>query len=735
MNREFSVVKLIPCVFTVLTFPLFFLSLFGTFCKTQFTDVIGSGGIIFILMLSCVILFATIVVIILVINRVRENTLKVLCIFMFLIMAGVMAFFIMNFHALHIADEYFMLDEARFLAHNPGEIIDSDNLYTSYYGRYGNNYFLTVIFMCIYRLLSFLNVADDYQVLVIINACCIYLSNFLAFRCVRESRGLRDATKAFVFLTLNPLNYSLVFWVYSCTVSMPLLIGAVYLGLRSYRASATKSKIVYALLSGLNGGVAYYVRPTSLIPLVALFLLAFFYVIRDFRRFKIVGAQVAVCLVTLLLVMKVIPLTYKPYVSQEQLDKNYPITHWLMMSSHDNGDFNYDDVKFTAQFETKEERQAQTIQRTKENYRALGISGTVRLFVRKVSLSFSDGISLGPSRLEQDSYYSKAYPYFAGDRRDLFLIYCQSFRVVTLFLMVLAGAYVYKNRKIIPDVYLMMTTVMGGYVFYCLWETKSVYSAPFLPCMLACASLGCSMLIERLEMMPQARRASLVRSSKIAIASALAFALVIMYSAMAKTNYDRKDYVRRNTTTGNQLTNLEGMTAEGDSIAQEVDIDRLINRMDFTIASHDNQDEEATTYRLDVCDEAGAVLASKEFSSSDAQDTYVPVKLLYDPAKSGEHCLVKVTLVKLGSSPLVFRYRMRASIDAFPGRAFVNDLEVPFDLEINMFCKYEAPFLRARWCLMLYALIGVHMLVLHVLTMRYLERDESDGSLPQHSLA
>ena len=723
MKREFSIVKLIPYVFAVLSFPLFFLSLYGTFCKTCFEDVIGSGGMIFIIMLSSVVLLSTIIVFIAFINRVNERTLYPLCIAMFIAMACIMAFFFVNFRAMHIADEYIMLDQSRYLALNPGKMIDSDNLYTGYYGRYGNNYFLVVIFMYVYRLANLLHIADDYRVLVIINACCIYMANVLAFECVKLSRGLRDATKALVLLTLNPISYPLIFWVYSCMVSTVQLMGAVYLGLRAYKASTTKGKIVFALLSGLNGGVAYYIRPTSLIPLVALFLLVCFYVIRDFKRFKTVIGQMAICLVTLILVMKVIPLVYMPYVSQEQIDKNYPITHWIMMSAHDNGDYDYDDMLFTAQFETKEERQAQTIKRAKENYKELGVSGTVRLFVRKVSLTFADGVSLGPSRLEQDSYYNKVYPYFAGDRRDLFLIYCQSFRVVTLFLMVLAGAFVYKSRRIIPDIYLMMTTVMGGYVFYCLWETKSVYSAPFVPCMLICAALGCSTLIEQLEGLSQQQRVSIVRTSKIAIAAATAFALVIMYSAMVKTDYDRKDYVRRNTTTGNQLTNLDAMTAVGDSIAQEVDINRKINRIDLTIASYDKQSDDATEYRLDICDEDGDVLASKKFSSSDAEDKYVPVKIPYNPAKHEEHVVVRVTLTKLGPSPLVYRYRMLASIDAFPGRAYVNGVEVPFDLELNIFRKYSAPFLRKRWCLFFYAVIVVHMLMLHVLSWKYFERE------------
>lgn len=734
MKRDISIVKLVPCVFAIMTLPLFFMSLFGFYYRGAFINTLGESGVIFLLMLCSAMLFVSIVVSFLAINRLREGSLKYLCLFLFAVMAGLMAFFITNFHSLHVADQWVMLDEARYLALNPGQIIDSNNLYTEYYGRYGNNYFLTIVFMYVYRIVNALHVADEYLVLVIINALCVYLSDVLLFLCVRTARGMRDATKALLFLTLNPINYSLLLWVYSCTISTPLLVAGVYLGLLAYREESTVRKLVYAFLSGLNGALAYYIRPTSMIPLIACALLAFFFVIRNFRRIKTVAPQMAVCVLTLLLMMKIVPFTYKPYVDEQQFDQNFPLTHWVMMSSYGRGVYDYDALLFTQQFETKEEKQQQTLDKAIENYRALGVSGTVRLFVDKAGISFSDGISYGPSRLEQDSYYTRAYSYFAGDRNDFFTIYSQSFRVVALLFMTIAGFLVYKSRKIIPDIYLMMTTVMGGYLFYCLWEAKSVYSAPFLPCMLACASLGCSMLVDRLEAMPAPSRTTLLKTSRIALAGALAFAFVIMYATMAKTNYERRDYVRRNTITKNQLASIVGMQDAGDTIMQEVAIDRPINRIDLIASTGEGTEEKPTTYRLDICDAAGTVLASKDFTSAQAQaqDMVMPVEVPYDPAVSGENCLVKVTLVEPGSNPLVFKYRKSSSIDVFPGRAFVNDVEAPYDVEMSVFYTHQVPYLRPRWCLVLYALIVVHMIILDIMARRCLGRHQHREPTPRH---
>ena len=72
---------------------------------------------------------------------------------------------------------------------------------------------------------------------------------------------------------LNPINYLYIFFVYSTTLSLPFLLGIVYIAL----LIKDRKTIYFAILFGLVFVLGFLLRPIEVIPLIALLLALFIY--------------------------------------------------------------------------------------------------------------------------------------------------------------------------------------------------------------------------------------------------------------------------------------------------------------------------------------------------------------------------------------------------------------------------------------------------------------------------
>ena len=106
----------------------------------------------------------------------------------------------------------------------------------------------------------------------------------------------------------------------------------------------------------------------------------------------------------------------------------FPISYYFMMGSHGNGDLTTigNDLNLMNAYETTEEKSEVAWEKTFENYKQLGISGTVNLWYRKLVSTFSDGYSNITTRVDAGQTESSMYEWFAGNRKGLFQLYAQS---------------------------------------------------------------------------------------------------------------------------------------------------------------------------------------------------------------------------------------------------------------------------------------------------------------------
>ncbi len=704
-----GLVRTANSIFVLMLLPVLFLAAFGFYVDTPFVANLGDAGYLLLLILATLFVLLLLTFFCHAIDRLTDNGVRLLTALMFVAMAFGMAVMILNFNAIDRLDAFYVIDKARWLADNPGEVVSIKQIYGEYYSRYPNNHLLVAFFANCFKLLDRFGVQNQYRALAIFNSACIYLANVSAYRIAHKCKGSRFAAKALVLLTLNPLSYILTYYVYSTTLSIPLLMGIVDLGLDAFRSKRKVVRYLASLLCGILGALSYFVRPTSMMPLVAFFLLAVIYVLCHRERLAEVLRLAATCAVGLAVAVAVIPLTYNGYFDHDLDGNSFPVSHWIMMGSHGNGRYSSEDARITAALETKEEKNQVAIETIVRNYRQLGPSGTLRHFVNKLGVTFASGYP--EDKLSMDTVHSALYPYIADDRNDLFRIFCHAFRLATLLLMLAGGIEHFLDRDDIDPMQLICSfSVMGGFIFYALWEVKTIYGAPFAPCMLLCASSGMPLLAQA-SRAPLARieQKGMLRQSFALMTAALCLLSLLLYGPFSQYYYERTDYAWRRVVSHLNNVGIDELQEQDAVIVQELPLDRPIN----TIELQSYRPEEEGTpslYRLDLTDDSGNVLKSVEFTSEDEHDWMVTVPMEYAPEQP-MNAKVVLTVLRAGDSPLHFFFRRSAVIKAMPGETTLNGESFPYSLELSAYYRYQAPYLRTRWyallCAGLYGMVTV----------------------------
>ena len=167
----------------------------------------------------------------------------------------------------------------------------------------------------------------------------------------------------------------------------------------------------------------------------------------------------------------------------------FPVSHYIMLGLANDGKFNINNVEFTSQYKTKSEKQAANIKEIKKLVKKRGPLGVAKLYLTKTAETWGEGSNAytGLSRFAHDE--GKVFNWIFGERSDFILIYCQLFRILSLLF---AAIFVLFNlfKKKVDEGFLVSLTILGGIIFYMIWEAKEAYSVPFIPILVMMACFG-----------------------------------------------------------------------------------------------------------------------------------------------------------------------------------------------------------------------------------------------------
>ena len=128
-------------------------------------------------------------------------------------------------------------------------------------------------------------------------------------------------------------------WIYTCSFSIPFTAAVIYFGVRLLKEESWKDRVISAILFAVFGITGYYIRPTVVIPMIAF---AFCYILDHLigkKKIKESIQSFGIVLLIGIVVSHGISGLNQSYFETVSAQK-YPITHWLMMASHGDGEHN-----------------------------------------------------------------------------------------------------------------------------------------------------------------------------------------------------------------------------------------------------------------------------------------------------------------------------------------------------------------------------------------------------------
>lgn len=362
-----------------------------------------------------------------------------------------------------------------FSTHGNFNLIEQDyaNDY-QYLVRYPNNMALLLIVSLVGRLSYLISGHFVEFAPVVVNIFAINISIILTAFTTKRLFGNRKAVFVLAFCALFLPYLTYLPYYYSDSMSMPFLVGSVYLIISALKAADKKSMYIKLCVAGALIFLGYKVKG-SLIIVLAVGVVLLFLKYRFKKSVCLILAFIAgfgsVGIVYNTAVKAVNPITDQQYEKYE-----YPVTHWLMMGLKGVGKYDEHDDYFTRSFPTKEEKKDANIKVIKERVKKYKIDGLYEHMVKKAVWTWQDGtyyISYHNRNPKNDNILMD-FLLIDGDFNKIFQNYSSAVQLFIL-LMICVSAIKTVVKPKIDEMLLIKGIVFAAFVFFLLWETRSRY--------------------------------------------------------------------------------------------------------------------------------------------------------------------------------------------------------------------------------------------------------------------
>lgn len=428
-------------------------------------------------------------------NTLNKKSCYLFSLIIMLLMAGVMTAISFSARVTQLVDSIDVMDTAFYLRKHAEATEELP--YIRYVGSFGNNYPVIIFESFLIKVLTWMGFQDVENVLNHMNVVVLMTAVVLTWLIVKETRGIRAAAKTAVVCLLNPYFYLFLNWTYSMSYSLPLMMGSLYIALRLKKVKTTYCGIVLAFTEGILIGSGFLIRPTAVFPLIAagiVWLPSFFRNIRKSLNSKRLVQFLCVLAAIIIVVTFVNIRIDRKFGKIKHL--NMPLSFWLLLGSHGDGAWNDEDLNAVKSVQNPEDRAKYALDKVLENYRALGVDGTLNLWCSKLITAWADGGFFYWSPAISEVNTLSEYIRGSGARNQLTKVYSQAFRLLMIlgFLLACVAAL---TKKTIPEIVLIMIiTIFGCVAFHTIWETNLRYSVPFILPMLTVISWGISTIQE-----------------------------------------------------------------------------------------------------------------------------------------------------------------------------------------------------------------------------------------------
>ena len=346
--------------------------------------------------------------------------------------------------------------------------------------RYPNNVFLYLLLSVLYRV-SFLIFGYVPRMMPIaLNCLAINLSVLFTALTAKKLFGNKQALIALALCALFAPYYTYTPYYYTDSLSMPFLMGGVYLFVSATKNENKYKRYVMLAVFGAVMFLGFKMKATVIFVLVC----GLIYALLRFnvKRFLAISLAVIVGFSSVGAVYTVSVNSLNLYTKEQSYEKEYPATHWIMMGLKGLGHYNIEDSNFTSSFENKDAKQKATIEEIKNRVKEYGITGIVQHSVDKNVWMWEDGTYFISHHIENPVNWNPLHSLVLekGRFHDVFYIYSCGFQLFLIFMMILS---IFKGciKPKVDKTILLKGLLFSIFIFLMIWEARSRYLYNFTP--------------------------------------------------------------------------------------------------------------------------------------------------------------------------------------------------------------------------------------------------------------
>lgn len=398
-------------------------------------------------------------------------------------------------------DPYYIRISASYIIENSPKL----SIYDMYYSMYPNNQSLVLIAALLLKLNNALGIfTGQYEtfIFVILNCLINSFTCYISYKTLKLFVSSRYAALGFLLcvLVFGLSPWSVVFYSDSLALFIPVL--CLYLYKRPAKDSALR---MACRLSAIAIGIAgFFIKPQCLILIISIFIMETVFLLKKIKLEKI--NRYACLLLTAVLCFTVFSGVVISGVKKSGIEidsgKKMGAWHFAMMglNSQTNGAYVEEDVTFSKQFDTKEQRRVANLNEIKQRLNDMGLKGYFEHISKKMLTTFNDGTFAWN---EEGTFYLievqtsdnslsrllKSFYYSNGERHALFGLIGQIIWILTLMLSLFSCFRNFEKAQK-NTMSILWLCILGLVLFEILFEARARYLYIYAPIFCITAIMG-----------------------------------------------------------------------------------------------------------------------------------------------------------------------------------------------------------------------------------------------------
>ena len=463
-----------------------------------------------------------------------------------------------------------------------------------YYSVYPNNRFLLIILYGLQKIIPISN-----QILFsLLSTICISVMSLFTYKTVNKVLNLNKGLLSLFICVLSPIFYLYVSYYYTDVLMLPFASILIYLIVKTKDEKNLKSNVLYGLLICIIAIIGYKIRAVAIFILVAYFVYLIFT-----KKILIVLKKFAPIIIGAILTITCIGTIENKFFTNVNVDKEFPMTHWIMMGVNEKSDgyYSQDDYNLSSSASNVSERTDLNIKEIKNRLSDLGPFGTVKLLVVKLVSVWGKGDYSYQKYLELVNDFNPSYSYLLEDKNIVINYLLQFSKIVVMFMAIISLINIYKSGK----KSIIAISLFGAVFFYLVWEVCPRYGLSFLPWLILIGTCSYDTLNTNYE------KFKFYKYFKCII-----LVLTLALFAFSFNKYTGISY-KENIVAKDSVTNVKYISLNKEAvITQTLDLYDSFNKIRLKFKVNEIDD---ATYKLELITK-NEVVYEKDFKKNDLKD-------------------------------------------------------------------------------------------------------------------